>query len=271
MPRTARMKSKNGVYHVMLRGANKLEIFHDDADNMKFLDILKKYKEESGMRVYAWCLMNNHVHLLVREVNEDLSTTMKRIGVSYVSYYNWKYQTTGHLFQDRFRSESVESRRYFLTVIRYIHQNPVKAGIVSKVSDWRWSSCAAYYGQKSYACELLSSEKVFKMMSDDVSVAREKFREFNEQNSDDECMDVGWRRRRLTDEAAREEINLLLGNVSIAHVKSLPKLERWKVLRKVKLIEGLTQRQAGRILGVSTSLINKVWGEERENRPCVPN
>jgi len=98
---------------------------------MKFLDIVKKYKDESGMRVYAWCLMNNHVHLLVREVDEDLSATMKRIGVSYASYYNWKYLTTGHLFQDRFRSESVESKRYFLTVIRYIHQNPVKAGITS--------------------------------------------------------------------------------------------------------------------------------------------
>jgi putative transposase len=270
MPRTARMNSKNGVYHVMLRGANKQEIFHDDADNIKFLDILKKYKEESGMGVYAWCLMNNHVHLLVREVKEDLSTTMKRIGVSYASYYNWKYQTIGHLFQDRFRSEVVESRRSFLTVIRYIHQNPVKAGIVSHVDEWRWSSCAVYYGQKSFAGELLSSERVFEMMSEDFAIAREKFIEFNEQSNEDECMDVGWRRRRLTDEMAREEINLLLGNVLIAQVKSLPKVERWEILWNVKTIEGLTQRQAGRILGLSTSLINKVWGEERKNRPHVP-
>jgi len=259
------MKSKTGVYHVMLRGANKQEIFHDDADNMKFLDILKKYKEESGMGVYAWCLMNNHVHLLVREVNEDLSTTMKRIGVSYVSYYNWKYQTTGHLFQDRFRSEGVESKRSFLKVIRYIHQNPVKAGIVSGVADWRWSSCAAYYGQKSYAGELLSSEKVFKMMSDDPAIAREKFKELNEMSTEDEyMMEVGWRRRRLTDEEAREEISALIGDVAVAQVKGLPKIERGEVLRKVKLIDGLTQRQAGRILGVSTSLINRVWVLEHD-------
>lgn len=259
MPRGARMKSKNGVYHVMLRGANKQEIFHDDGDNMKFLDIVKKYKEESGMGVYAWCLMNNHVHLLVREVHEDLSTTMKRIGVSYASYYNWKYQTTGHLFQDRFRSESVESQRYFLTVIRYIHQNPVKAGIVHQVVDWRWSSCPAYYGQPCHQGELLNSDRVFKMMSDDKVIAREKFKEFNEQVSEDQCLDEGWKRRRLTDEEARKEIALLLGDVLIAHVKSMPKAERSKVLRKMKNIDGLTQRQAGRILGVSASLINRVW------------
>jgi putative transposase len=259
MPRKARMKSKNGVYHVMLRGANKQEIFHDDADNMKFLDIVKKYKKESGMRVYAWCLMNNHVHLLVREVSEELSATMKRIGVSYASYYNWKYQTTGHLFQDRFRSESVESRLSFLKVIRYIHQNPVKAGIASGSAEWRWSSCAAFYGEPYYPGELLDSEKVYKMMSEDLAIAREEFRKFNEETNEDECMDVGWRKRRLTDEEARAEIGELLGDVGIAQVKSLPKSARSDVLRRVKGIEGLTQRQAGRIFGIAASLVNRAW------------
>ena len=253
------MKSKNGVYHVMLRGANKQEIFHDDADNMKFLDIVKKYKEESGMRVYAWCLMNNHVHLLVREVSEELSTTMKRIGVSYASYYNWKYETTGHLFQDRFRSESVESRLSFLKVIRYIHQNPVKAGIVGEGVEWRWSSCAAYYGGSYYPGEMLDSDKVYKMMSEDKAIAREEFTKFNEEKNEDECMDVGWRKRRLTDEEARAAIGELLGDVVIAQVKTLPKSERSDVLRRVKGIEGLTQRQAGRIFGIAASLVNRAW------------
>ncbi|WP_245989507.1 transposase [Ureibacillus thermophilus] len=104
--------SKTGIYHVMLRGANRQEIFHDDEDRLKFLEILTKYKKKVEMKVYAWCLMNNHVHLLIREGNERLSVTMKRIGVSYVQYYHWKYFTTGHLFQDRFKSENVETKHY---------------------------------------------------------------------------------------------------------------------------------------------------------------
>lgn len=259
MPRRARMKSKNGFYHVMLRGANKQEIFHDEEDNMKFLEIFMRYKEESGMGVYAWCLMNNHVHLLVREVNEELWVTMKRIAVSYVSYYNWKYGTTGHLFQDRFRSEVVETKRYFLTVIRYIHQNPVKAGIVNKPADWRWSSCGAYYGLVSYPRGLLNREKALTILAEDPAIALEKFKEYNEMNAEDECLDEVWRRRRLTDEEAREEIMERLGDVIIAQVKSLPGEERIVALRKLRGIQGLTQRQAGRIVGVAVSVINRAW------------
>jgi putative transposase len=259
MPRKPRMKSKNGIYHVMLRGANRQEIFHDDTDNTKFLEIIKRYKEKSGMNVYAWCLMNNHVHLLVREVDEELSVTMKRIGVSYASYYNLKYKTTGHLFQDRFRSENVETRGYFLTVIRYIHQNPVKAGIVGSVAGWRWSSCAVYYGKKDYPGGLLDQEKVLQLMAEDPEVARDKFKEFNEQVNDDECMDEGAKRRRLNDDEAREEIRNVLGKVQIAHVKSLPQSERDDVLRKVKITDGLSLRQAARIFGVPLTLIKRAW------------
>ncbi|WP_308211980.1 transposase [Neobacillus cucumis] len=120
MPRVARVKSWSGIYHVMLRGANRQEIFHEEEDCLTFLRILERYKIKSELKIFAWCLMGNHVHLLVKEGNEPLSTTMKRIGVSFVSYYNWKYQTNGHLFQGRFRSENVEDVRYILTVVSYI-------------------------------------------------------------------------------------------------------------------------------------------------------
>ncbi|WLR41554.1 transposase [Bacillus carboniphilus] len=98
MPRGPRERSKSGIYHVIIRGANRQEIFHDDDDFRKFLDTIKKYKIKARMTVYSWCLMNNHVHLLLKEGEESLSTTMKRIGVSYVSYYHRKYKTTGPLF-----------------------------------------------------------------------------------------------------------------------------------------------------------------------------
>lgn len=258
MPREARKKSRSGIYHVMLRGANKQEIFHDNQDCLKFLGTVANYKMKLEMSVYAWCLMNNHVHLLLKEGNEDLSITMKRIGVSFVAYYNWKYKTTGHLFQDRFRSENVETDGYLMRLIRYIHQNPVKAGIVKDAIDWRWSSCHKYYGKESYPWELLDDEFVLLRFSDDLAVAKSKFREFNEVNKQDDDLDGRMNeRKRLSDEEARSEIKKLLGLLEIAQVKGMPKLKRDDILRKVKEVDGLSQRQAARILGVSTNLIFK--------------
>jgi len=257
MPRKARVKSNNGIYHIMLRGANRQEIFHDDEDCIKFLNIIEKYKRKSEIKVYAWCLMSNHVHLLIKEGNEPISVTMKRIGVSFVWYYNWKYSTTGHLFQDRFKSENVETYKYLLTVIRYIHQNPVKAGIVNSADEWRWSSCRGYYGKPLHPRNLLDADFVFRLISTDLSIAKARFQIFNERKNNDECLNVRASIRRLSDEEARQKIKQLLGTIDIAQVKSLPRLKRNEIFRKIKVIDGLSQRQAARILGVSAMLIGK--------------
>lgn len=234
-------------------------IFHDDEDNMKFLDVIQKYKMKSAMNVYAWCLMSNHVHLLLKEGEEDLSITMKRIGVSFAFYYNWKYRTSGHLFQDRFKSENVENVSYFLTVVRYIHQNPLKAGIVNQVDEWRWSSCKGYYDQFYYPGMLLDNERIFTLFSEDRNIAKEKFKEFNERSNRDDCLDEGTNNRnRLTDVEASLEIQMVLGEIEIAQVKSLPKLERKEVLKKIKKIERVPKRQVARILGISANQIFKV-------------
>lgn len=260
MPREARRKSATGVYHVILRGANRQEIFHDEEDDMKFLDIIKKYLRISKFTLYAWCLMGNHVHLLLKEGEEELAVTMKRIAVSYVSFYNGKYHTTGHLFQDRFKSENVETDEYFLTVIRYIHQNPVKAGIIAKMEDWKWSSCAGYYDQVYFPGGILSRWKALRMFGEDRQLAKERFREFNERNNNDQCLEDVYRVRKLTDEQAREAIKQILGEINIAQVKSLPGWQRDHYLILVKSIEGITIRQAARILGVSKDLVHRAGG-----------
>jgi putative transposase len=258
MPRRARVKSRSGIYHIMIRGANRQEIFHDDEDCSKFLDLLHIYKLKTEVEIYSWCLMSNHVHLLLKEGNEDVSATMKRIGVSYVSYYNWKYRTTGHLFQDRFKSENVESVRYLLTVVRYIHQNPLKAGMVKRVDEWRWSSCRLYYGNHYGRGNLLDSDYIIGMFSGNNILARERFKEFNEMVNQDECLDHDVNeKRRLTDEEAREEIKKVLNETEIAQVKSLPRHQRNEILKKTKEIKGLSQRQTARILGVSRTLLSK--------------
>lgn len=142
-------QSKTGIYHIILRGINRQTIFEDDdEDAIKFLQTLKDYESKSGYEIYAYCLMGNHIHILIKEGQEKLGTAIKRIGVSYVYWYNSKYDRTGHLFQGRYKSEVVENDKYLLTVLRYIHQNPLKAGITKDIEEYKWSSYNEYVNNK---------------------------------------------------------------------------------------------------------------------------
>ena len=143
MPRAAREKSESGYYHVILRGIGKQILFEDDEDNERFLSTVQRYRMELGFELVAYCLMENHVHLLLRDTKDQLNLIMKKIAGSYAYYFNHKNDRSGHLFQDRFGSEAVEDDDYLLTVIRYIHRNPEKAGI-AKAGEYRWSSYDAY-------------------------------------------------------------------------------------------------------------------------------
>ncbi|MDO9536683.1 MAG: transposase [Bacillota bacterium] len=256
MPRIARRKSESGIYHIIIRGTNRQEVFHDDEDCIRYLDTIARYKTEVGFRVYGWCLMGNHIHLLLKDGEEEIANIMKRIGVSFVSYYNCKYNTTGHLFQDRFKSEAIEQDKYLLTVVRYIHQNPVKAGIVKRPADWKWSSCSEYYGENVYHSELLDNELVLGLFSGNRDTAIEWFKKFNEAENKDICMDDSGIVR-LTDEKAREEIKKAISPLGIVEIKSLSINERKELLSRIKIIKGVRQRQAARILGISQNLIFK--------------
>jgi putative transposase len=163
----------------------------------------------------------------------------------------------GIFLKDRFRSENVEDIRYFLTVVRYIHQNPLKARMVNQLDEWKWSSCRQYYGMQDIVWKLLDPELILEMYSEDKILARERLKEFNEKANQDQCLDDDMIERRLIDDEARELIKNQLNGIEIAQVKSLPRLKRNEVLKKIKEISGLSQRQAARILGVSRTLISK--------------
>ena len=119
MPRKAREKSSTGIYRAMLRGINAQKIFEDNEDYERIIQTIAKYKEVCGYEIHAYCLMRNHIHVLLKEGKEDLGIVFKRIGASYGNWYNHKYRRNGHLFQDRYKSEVVENDIYFLTVLRY--------------------------------------------------------------------------------------------------------------------------------------------------------
>lgn len=140
MPRRARQLSESGIYHLMLRGINRQAIFLDEEDHLRFLHDLDATRRLSDCRVLAYCLMTNHVHLVLRTGAETIGQVVKRLGVRYAWWYNLKYERVGHVFQDRFRSRPVDDDGYLMTLLRYVWNNPVQAGMVKRPDQYRWSS-----------------------------------------------------------------------------------------------------------------------------------
>lgn len=143
MARRLRIEYPGALYHVIVRGNNREEVFQDDNDKQKYLNIIEKYKEKLGFKLYAYALLPNHTHSLMEVAEEPLSRIMQRIQQVYTQYYNWKYERTGHVFQQRYNAKLCLKDDYVLTLINYIHYNPVKAGLSPNL-NYRWSSHLDY-------------------------------------------------------------------------------------------------------------------------------
>ncbi|MDH7565318.1 MAG: transposase, partial [Clostridiales bacterium] len=123
MPRAARKKSGGSMYHVMSRSISEIDLFRCDEDKAYYLTLLKRYTEKYYCKIYAYCLMNSHVHLYINPCGFDISSFMLSLNTAYVTYYNRRYQRHGHLFQGRFASTIVDNDTYSLTLSAYIHNN----------------------------------------------------------------------------------------------------------------------------------------------------
>lgn len=246
MPRTARQRSKTGIYHVMVRGIDKRNIFLAPEDYEKFLDSINKAKEKSEFTLLAYCLMTNHVHLLIKEGNEEIGDSIRRINVSYAQYHNRKHGRTGHLFQNRFQSEVVNDDNYLMVVVRYIHKNPIKAGIVANMLDYKWSSFKNYIAEEEES--IIDKDICMGCFSN-----RNNFINFHNQDNDDKCLDYTVNKI-YTDEQLRKVIE------EIIEIKKLPMMKidiRDKFIRRIKEDTGASIRQLERVLGIGRNIIQK--------------
>jgi len=141
MPRTKRVTLENACYHIITRGNQKQTVFRDSEDFQRYLLLLEKYKRKFRFKLYCFCFMPNHVHLIIEVENpQELQRLMKGLNLSYSLYFNIKYNKVGHLWQDRFKSKIIEKDDYFLECINYIEANPVRASIVNSISEYPWNS-----------------------------------------------------------------------------------------------------------------------------------
>ena len=162
MARRPRLLAPGILYHVIVRGNQKQKTFLRDSDYQAYLERLGRYRRRWGVTVYAYCLMPNHVHLLVETGSQPLSRFMQGLQQSYTQYFNRKHRKVGHLFQGRYKAIVCERDEYLLILIRYIHQNPVRARMVSKIEEY------GYSGHQEYAqgrvSEVIDPRRVLEML-----------------------------------------------------------------------------------------------------------
>ena len=179
MPRQSRLDTAGALHHVMVRGINKSAIFGDDQDRQKFLERLIMNLKDSNCCVYAWALMNNHVHLLFKSGGRGLSDVMRKQLTWYAMYFNRKYRRTGHLFENRYKSILCEEDRYLLALVRYIHLNPVRVGLVKTIEDldwYPWTGHSVIMGNCQQ--EQMDSRYLLSLFGNKLREAQAAYREF---------------------------------------------------------------------------------------------
>lgn len=241
MPRQARQRSVTDVYHVIQRGINHSLIFLEDADRLMLIKLLRLQACET-FKVYCYCLMDNHLHLIVK--SDRLSFHIHRIFTIYASWFNQKYEREGYLFQDRFKSEAIEEEGYLLRCFRYILQNPLKAGLCCKASEYRWSSYSAYFNSVgSFVCT-----EFLPLFFD----RREDFQSYMGEEDTENFMDIG---SHLKDGDVRKLWEEMMEG---KNVETLTKPGLKQMLRKLLQTPGIAQRQLARVTGVDVNLIRRL-------------
>lgn len=257
MPRDKRKKSSTKVYHVIDRGINKQDILLDKQDFIKYVEEIKNTKEKYEYEIYAYALMNDHVHFIIHDKNENMSKAIQSLNIRYSSYFNKKYQRTGHLFENRFRSKVVESESYLKNLVRYIHKNPECAGL----KPYIWTSYNEYLSRNN----IISGEAVLKVFGDYKGEALNNFKKFHKDyikfqdyNKDYELV------TQITDEEAIDIIKNILKEENLLKVQNYEKNEKEKAIKIILEIEGIRKEQLSRILGISTKTIRNIEKKSSE-------
>jgi len=265
MPRQSRRISESKIYHVMIRGNERKEIFNDDEDKSKFIEILSAKNDDNQYSIYAYCLMDNHVHLLLNEGDGEVSRIMQRINISYAYYFNKKYDRIGHLFQDRFKSGAIEDDNYLLATVRYIHNNPVKAKLVSNPSEYKWSSYNDYISKNIDNQSDSGKAFILGMFSTSTDNAVKMFIEFSSQDSTElfiEYKEVSRRDKTIqSEEEAREFVANYLQerNTNLIDIKEACGLTiRNTLISQLKKQSYLSIREIADLLQIGRNIVQRV-------------
>lgn len=242
MTRTARENSESGVYHVIIKGDGGMDIFHDDRDRFAFLATLDDLLIESRISLFAWCLMSNHVHLLIEDPGQQMGRFMQRLCTSYAKRFNTIAGRTGSVFQDRYFSVPIKTEEQLIRCVLYIHDNPLKGmGIHPKY--YFWCSYREYIGTPEriapdLVLSLLDGADGFKAATGDMRLKTY----YVKQGS------------KVADDELDCAVRSVLGDMDPATIKNKPKAERTRLIKALKAA-GLTFKQIQRKTGMGEKTI----------------
>lgn len=255
MPRRAREESPTGLYHVMMRGVNREKIFRLDKHKSLLIEIIKDEIKEFHVEIYAYCIMNNHVHIIIKSELVALSKLFKKINIKYAMRYNKNFDRVGHVFQGRFKSEVILSDVHLLQCIRYVHRNPVKAGMVLNIESYKWSSYNEYFFQPS---TLISEET--KSLVLDLAGGDNEFKKFHLRKEINLFLD--------TDEEIETNKQELANSIIKDYCKDNGIIELSKIKNNKEVLESIiiklldyekfTYREIARLLKVNRSYVQKI-------------
>ena len=256
MPRHARKKSSTQTYHVVIKGADRQLLFEETSDYLKYLDILGYYKQTFSLEIYAYCLMSNHVHLLIHHPETvTLESIFRHMNTAYATWFNLKYDRTGFVQDGRYFSEPVETEGYLFTAIRYIHYNPTKAGLEKVPGEsYLWSSFHDYAKNHS---TLTDTQPILAKFN-----SKEEFLEMHNIVPADECFDIDKYRKRLPDDVAKEIIKKTCHIESMMDFKKLSLTERNQMILLLHK-KGISVRQLNRLTGTPRGVIERLLAKER--------
>ena len=255
MPRKPREHSVTSLYHIIIRGNDRNDIFYDNQDRYVFLNILKETKEKFKIEIYSYCLMSNHVHIVFKIENKFLSKAMQSLQIRYSSYFNKKINRNGHLFQNRFFSKKIENLNYFLTVCKYVHRNPEKA-MIDKTENYKWSSFKEYIGKE----KIIKKSVLIHYFENNV----ENFKRYTLEDDDrDQLYNLAEFeiKRKVTEGEIAKIIVDKFGLENISDISYMSDERKRDIVKSLKDIKGTNLHQISRVIRLTDYFVKNVWKE----------
>ena len=256
MARRARTISPTGYYHVIMRGNNRESIFSNQRQKQFFKDLLKEQVEEGLLDIAGYCIMDNHVHIAIKAELDNLAKAIKSINIKYAMRFNKEKERIGHVFQDRYKSEIISNDNNLIFVIRYIHNNPVKAKMVSCPSEFKWSSYNEFIREDK--TNIINNEQKDLVLR--LSNGIHKFIDFHKLDDGNEYLEIKEDRDRYRIEKAQEIIATHLNANGMDDMKELgnePKLLE-EIVKDILDNTKLSHRKISNLLGINNNTVHLI-------------
>lgn len=256
MARQARLQSPTDYYHVMMRGNNRERIFLKSSQKQYFKDLLREQIEDGPIDLASYCIMDNHVHLVIKADLDDMTKALKKVNIKYAMNFNKERNRIGHVFQDRYKSEIISNDMHLIQVIRYVHNNPVKAKMVEGPNIYKWSSFNEYIKENKSRIVSKRQKEIILSLNNGI----ENFLEFHKIEDDNEYLEIDEDRELYRLEKAQSIISAYFKEKGIFEAKELNKSPIMLEEIVISLLDRtkLSQRKIVSLLGISNHTVYSI-------------